>query len=76
MSARSRAYRDLAEHFRYLRDRPYLDPEAPPLYNAWEMWDRAADMAAASAEEYRWRERLTPGRLRVSIRKPWRKVKR
>lgn len=60
MSARSRALEDLARHFRALRDGAAgeLDRHAPPLYNAWEMWDQAADMASRTAEDVTWRARM------------------
>jgi hypothetical protein len=59
VSARSRALGDLAAHFEALRDGAAgpLDPEAPPLYNGWETWDYAADMARRTAAEQRWRSR-------------------
>lgn len=60
MSARSRALEDLAVHFERLRDGAAgpLNPDAPPIYNGWDVWDRAADMARRTALEQRWRERL------------------
>lgn len=60
MSARSRALEDLTAHFRALRDGAAgeLDPHAPPAYNAYELWDRAADMAFRTAEDSAWSARV------------------
>jgi hypothetical protein len=59
VSARSRALDALADHFECLRDGSagHLDPDAAPIYNGYDVWDQAADMARRTALEERWRER-------------------
>lgn len=57
MSARSRALADLAVHFERLRDGTD-GPNAWKVYNGFDVWDKAADMARRTALEERWRERL------------------
>lgn len=68
MSARSRALNALADHCERLRDGAAgpLDPDAQPIYNGFDVWDKAADMARRTALEQQWRERIAR-RLRL----PW-----
>jgi hypothetical protein len=56
MSARSRALRALADHFDYLADKS-KSWATQPIYNATDMWERAADMSRRTAEENTWPER-------------------
>jgi hypothetical protein len=59
MSAASRSLNRLADHFEALRDGSCgeLDPNAMPLYNGYETWDIAADMARRTAASETWRGR-------------------
>jgi len=60
MSAASRSLHMLADHFEALRDGAsgHLDPNAAPLYNGYETWNIAADMARRTAEAETWRGRV------------------
>lgn len=68
----------LANHFERLRDGSCgeLDPNAAPLYNGYQTWNIAADMARRTAESETWRGRATewwswklPHAARQTVRK-------